>query len=253
MLDSMQHGLAGDPECLGVADDGLELPRRRRQVADSIEGRPAGRLDLLDPLLDHGLIGLTSDAGGVGRSRPDGEGADAQRGADPGRDARGGDHEVVGVLVPTERGRHPRDPGGGLAAVPARRHRDRDGGAVHQSVSDAAQRHAPEEPGRGGPHHDEAGRVLFGHLQQADRSGARVVDQQRVSCNPVRANYDGSSIVTSVDAPLQPVRPPRPQWHRVASRRPPRDERGGSAGRCRGRRDRASPGPRASTRRPRPE
>ena len=92
------------------------------------------------------------------------------------RDGGGGDDEVVRAFGPAERGRHPIDPGAGLAAMAAGRQGDGQGRAVQQATADAAERHVPEGAGGGRPDDDHPRAVPLGRLDQPGRGGAGMVD-----------------------------------------------------------------------------
>ena len=125
------------------------------------------------------VLGSGPDPGGERCPRAHGEGGQAQRGSDAGGDAGRREHEVVGLVGPAERGRHPLHLQAGLAVVAARGEGDRHRRAVHQPVGDAAQRHPAERPGRGRAEHDGARRVALGQLDQSRRAGAGLDHQGR--------------------------------------------------------------------------
>ena len=91
----------------------------------------------------------------------------------------GGDDEVVRALGPAERGRHPVDPGAGLAAMAAGGQGDGQGRAVQQATADAAERHVPEGARRRTtPTMIILAPCSLGRLDQPGRRGAGTVDHQ---------------------------------------------------------------------------
>ncbi len=151
---------------LAVADDGLELARLGGQLLDRFERRATRGLDLPHPVREHRVVGHAPDAGGERRAGADGERGDPERRTDTGGDGCGGDHEVV--VGAGERRRHARHACVGPRAEAARGDRDRHRRAVQQAAVGAAHRAGD----------DRARVVMLGHLEQAGRGRARVLDDE---------------------------------------------------------------------------